>query len=432
MDTIFALSTVRGKAGVAVIRVSGPEAVSSAIAISGKLPPERRAVLRSLSNPQTGEVIDQGLVLYFPVGESYTGENTVEYQIHGSIATQDALLRVLADQPGCRMAMPGEFTQRALEADRLDLSQVEGLADLIDAETEAQRRQAMRVMRGDLGERVARWRGSLVRALALIEATIDFADEELPPALVEESDRLIRSVAEDIRGQLAGADAAERIRDGFEVAIVGAPNAGKSTLLNAIAGREAAITSSIAGTTRDVLEVRSDISGLPVTFLDTAGLRLAEDEIEAIGIERARERAIAADLRIFLVDLDGDTRFRDDLERAGDLTVRTKADIHGGGGDSISARTGQGLDVLLNRVRQELEVRAHGATSVIRVRQQVALKGALESFEAALSLIGDGLTSAELVADELIRGIRSLDALVGRVDVEDLLDEIFSSFCIGK
>ena len=424
MDTIYALASARGKAGVAVLRLSGPAAHVAVRALSGDLPAPRRASLRSLRSD--GVELDQALVLIFPEGESFTGEASAELHLHGSQAVVQAVMRALAVQPGLRLAEPGEFTRRALENGRLDLAQVEGLADLIDAETEAQRRQALRVLSGAIGRRADLWRSKLIRAAALIEATIDFADEDVPVDVRPEVLTLVDSVLDDLRREEAGASVAERIRDGFEVAIVGAPNAGKSTLLNALAGREAAITSEIAGTTRDVIEVRMDIDGLAVTLLDTAGLRETEDRIERIGIDRALERARAADLRVFLdsgEDVPGIAPTGDDIVIAG------KADLTGQG---VSGRTGQGLSELIDMIGHRLQTRSAGAGLVIRERHRLALVRAIGAMESARHEVEKGAERAELAAADLRVAIRALEALVGRVDVENLLDEIFASFCIGK
>ena len=300
MDTIFALASARGKAGVAVLRLSGPASWDAVLRLTPSLPAPRTAGLRRLV--ADGEYLDEALVLTFTEGASFTGEQAAELHLHGATATVAAVLRVLGDMPGLRQAGPGEFTRRALENGNLDLAQVEGLADLIEAETEAQRKQALRVLSGEIGARAQGWRKGLIRAAALLEATIDFADEDVPVDVTPEVRTLIADVMTTLRAELAGYGASERIRDGYEVAIVGRPNAGKSTLLNALAGREAAITSEFAGTTRDIIEVRMDLGGLPVTVLDTAGLREAEDAVEAIGVSRALDRAEKADLRVFLLD----------------------------------------------------------------------------------------------------------------------------------
>lgn len=424
MDTIYALASARGKAGVAVLRLSGPLAHATVARIAGPLPEPRRAALRRVV--WDGEELDQALVLTFAEGASFTGEQSAELHLHGSMAVVQAVLRVLGRIEGLRLAEPGEFTRRALENGCLDLAQVEGLADLIDAETEAQRRQALRVLSGAIGQRAEGWRARLVRAAALIEATIDFADEDVPVDVTPEVLELIDSVAADLRREAAGAHAAERIREGFEVAILGAPNAGKSTLLNALAGREAAITSEIAGTTRDVIEVRMDIGGLAVTLLDTAGLRDTDDRLERIGIERAMQRADAADLRVFLTS---DAPIQGIAPRGDDIVVRGKADL---GGEGVSGLTGQGIEALVTAIGDRLQTRVAGAATVTRERHRLALERSIGAMESARVEVERGADRAELAAAELRVAIRALESLVGRIDVENLLDEIFASFCIGK
>lgn len=304
MDTIFALSTAPGRAGVAIIRISGSDARKALGHLNASIPEPRVASLRPLRSIE-GVLLDEAVVLFYPKNQSFTGEQTVEIQCHGSPAVVTAILAELSHMPQLRPADPGEFTRRALGNGRLDLAQVEGLADLLEAETEAQRRQALRVFSGELGRLAEGWRSDLVRALALVEATIDFADEDVPVDVAPEVRQLLEKTEKSLERQISGIHAAERVRAGFEVAIVGATNVGKSTLLNALAGRDAAITSEFAGTTRDVIEVRMDLSGLPVTFLDTAGFRETDDAVESIGIERARQRAERADLRVFLVENGG-------------------------------------------------------------------------------------------------------------------------------
>ena len=427
MDTIFALASARGKAGVAVIRISGPLA-HDAVSEFCVLPPLRQAGLRRLV--WQGEVLDEALVLLFAAGASFTGEASAELQLHGSTAVVARVLQALAAIDGLRMAEAGEFTRRALENGRLDLTQVEGLADLIDAETEAQRKQALRVLSGALGRRVEAWRLDLVRAAALIEATIDFADEDVPVDVSPEVRALIDGLLAQLRGELDGARAAERIRDGFEVAIVGAPNAGKSTLLNALAGREAAITSEVAGTTRDVIEVRMDISGLSVTLLDTAGLRCSVDVVERIGVERALERARQADLRIFLQADPAEVLML--LPEVDDLVVLGKADVRDGAALAVSGKTGAGIDWLIAEIATRLSGRAASAGLLIRERQRIAMQVAVSGLESALQHMAQAQALPELVAADLRASTRALEAMVGRIDVENLLDEIFSSFCIGK
>lgn len=430
MDTIFAPATARGKAGVAILRLSGPLAHAAVAALAGDVPPRRRASLRRLRH--AGEILDDALVLTFSEGASFTGEQAAELHLHGSAATVAAVLRALAEQPGLRLAEPGEFTRRALENGMLDLAQVEGLADLIDAETEAQRRQALRVLSGAVGQRAEGWRRDLIRAAALLEATIDFADEDVPEDVTPEVLRLIDKLLQDLQRESRGAKVAERIREGFDVAIIGAPNVGKSTLLNALAGREAAITSEHAGTTRDVIEVRMDLGGLPVTLLDTAGLRVAADPIEGIGIARALERARDADLRLFLVDASGVPEALH--PEAGDLVFQGKADLSAPdlGLPRVSGLTGAGLDGLIEAVSDRLSARVLAAGTVTRERHRIAIDRAIGAMESARHEVRKRSSRTELAAEELRTAIRALDSLVGRVDVENLLDEIFASFCIGK
>ncbi|ETW12778.1 tRNA modification GTPase TrmE [Roseivivax marinus] len=425
MDTIFALASAPGKAGVAVIRLSGPEAHDAVATLCGRVPEARRASLLRLRDGD-GTVLDDGLVLTFDHGASFTGERAAELQVHGSMATVRAVLARLGDLPGLRQADPGEFTRRAMENGRLDLAQVEALADLIEAETETQRRQAQRMLDGALGARVELWRADLVRAAALLEAVIDFADEEVPEDVSVEVVALIDKVAAGLDAELAGFGAAERVRTGFEVAIVGAPNVGKSTLLNALAGRQAALTSEIAGTTRDVIEVRLDLGGLAVTVLDTAGLRETDDQVEAMGVSLARERAIGADLRIFLGEDAEGVPARD-----GDLSYRTKADLTGDPA-AISAVTGQGIDRVIDELRRALEDRAAGAGLVTRERHRLALVGGRSALSEASAVVAHGPDLYDVAAEELRVAIRRLESVVGRVDVEAILDDVFSNFCLGK
>lgn len=424
METIYALASARGKAGVAVLRLSGPLSHWAVCQLAGRIPDARRATLCRLV--WKGEELDQALVLTFAAGASFTGEDVAELHLHGSGAVVQAVLRALSEMDGLRLAEPGEFTRRALENGCLDLAQVEGLADLIDAETEAQRRQALRVLSGAIGARAEDWRKKLIRAAALIEATIDFVDEDVPVDVTPEVLDLMDAVQADLRRESGGARAAERIRSGFEVAIIGAPNAGKSTLLNALAGREAAITSEYAGTTRDVIEVRMDMGGLAVTLLDTAGLRETKDHVERIGIRRALDRAEAADLRVFLLS---ETPITGIAPQHEDIVVQGKGDLSGSG---VSGLTGQGLQDLIDAISDRLQRRVAGAATITRERHRLAIERAIGALESARSAVEKGPDRAEIAAAELRVAIRALEALVGRVDVENLLDEIFASFCIGK
>jgi tRNA modification GTPase len=373
--------------------------------------------------------LDQALVLYFPKKNSFTGEAVLELHLHGSTAVVNAVLRELSEMEGLRLADPGEFTRRALENGCLDLAQVEGLADLIDAETEAQRRQALRVLSGDLGDLAGKWRTDLIRAAALIEATIDFADEDVPVDVTPEVTALLSSVRTELDREIAGVETAERIRTGFEVAILGAPNAGKSTLLNALAGREAAITSEYAGTTRDVIEVRMELNGLPVTLLDTAGLRETDDHVEGIGIQRARERAEAADLRLFLRSEGEELDF---TPLPNDIIRAAKADTLDDPENAISGKTGYGVTELVSEITEKLSVQSGRSGVATRERHRIAMKRASENLDSGRAILALGPDHYDIGAEELRSAIRALDSIVGHVDVENLLDEIFSSFCIGK
>lgn len=428
MDTIFALATAQGRAGVSVIRISGQDAFEVACELCGDLPETRNASVRALRNLR-GELLDHALVISFEGPASFTGENTVEFQTHGSIAVIKSVLQSLGRDTIARLAEPGEFTRRALENNRLDLAQVEGLADLIDAETEAQRKQAIRVLSGALGDKVERWRVDLIRAASLLEATIDFADEDVPVDVTPEVSSLLIGVRRDVEEEIAGSFVAERIRSGFEVALVGAPNTGKSTLLNRLAGRDAAITSEIAGTTRDVLEVRMDLSGIPVTFLDTAGLRDSDDVVESIGIQRAIDRASKADLRIFLVDSDDDLPIEKAID---DLTVVPKVDLISTGRMGVSGKTGEGISELICRIENILSERACGVGLATHERHRSTMLTAKKSLIDAEGILKCGPDRYDMASEELRFAIRALEALVGRIDVENLLDEIFSSFCLGK
>lgn len=430
MDTIFAQATAPGKAGVSILRISGPDARIAAAAIGVRLDAIDRKLCTVTS--RGGELIDIAFALSFASGHSFTGEDVVELHLHGSPAIVSKVLQELS-MLGLRQAEAGEFTRRALQNGRIDLAQVEGLADLIEAETEEQRRQAVRVLDGAIGKLVDGWRDRLIRAAALLEASIDFADEDVPEDVLPEVEALLRSVHGELVKEAKGARVRERIRDGFEVGIVGPPNAGKSTLLNRLAGREAAITSEYAGTTRDVIEVRMDLSGLPVTFLDTAGIRESSDHVESIGIQRGLNRARQADLRIHLVDLGCEPML---VPVDGDIVVVAKADLlvsECPGLLAVSGATGEGVDELVTRITQTLTSRVQGAGAATRLRHAEAIGAGAELVGGVVVAIeNQGATQLDLLSEDLRTAIRALDTLVGRIDVETLLDEIFSSFCIGK
>lgn len=428
METIFARASAQGKAGVSLIRLSGPHAFACAERMVGFIPKPRVATLAELTD-EDKQIIDQAIVVCFNAPHSFTGEDVVEFHVHGSTAIVNKLLKNISKIEFTRIADPGEFTRRAMENGKMDLSQVEGLADLIDAETEAQRIQAERVLSGELGKRAERWRSWLIRASALLEATLDFADEDVPVDVTPEVRSLLSKTGHELDREAAGVTSAERLRQGFEVAILGAPNVGKSTLLNALAGREAAITSDIAGTTRDVIEVRMDLSGFPVTFLDTAGLRDTADAIEKIGIDRALARAELADI-IVLLSQDGTVPSGAAL-RTDDIVMKSKCDLDPGS-EGISGLTGAGIDELVSKITDVLAGRMMKDNAATRERHQIALLKSSNHLSTAIGILERGPDYYELVAEELRSAISALDSLIGRVDVEMVLDEIFSSFCLGK
>lgn len=419
MDTIFAEATPPGRGGVTVVRLSGPKARAALESLAGPVPAPRVSALRALREGE--DLIDRALVLWFEEGRSFTGEEVAELHLHGAPVIANRLAQALLNQ-GLRRAEAGEFTRRAFLNGRIDLAEAEGLADLLSAETEAQRKLAMRGTEGELARKAEALRAGLIRAGALIEASIDFADEEVPEEVPAEAFALIGAIRDDIRQMLASYPATERLRQGYEVAIIGPPNAGKSTLLNRIGQRDIALVSEIAGTTRDILELRADLRGLPVTFLDTAGLRESDDPVEAMGVARALKRAAEADLRIHL-SVDG---IATDAVKEDDIVLRSKADLGQGPGLAISARTGEGVAELLDMVYDRLRIRAADSGLVSHKRQAEALQ------RTWLALDVDRNDAPEFLAEALRQAIQGLAMMVGRVGAEDYLDEIFSSFCIGK
>ena len=426
MDTIVALATARGRAGVAVVRVSGPRAWEVCEKLTGRVPQPRRTALCKLSDRQ-GEPIDEALVLVFDAGGSFTGERVVEFQTHGSPAIIAALIREILRIEGVRAAEAGEFTRRAFEAGKLSLTEVEGLADLLEAETEAQRKLAQRIFDGTAARLLESWRDDLLQSVSMLEASIDFSDEDIPDDLSTHIRAPLIRVQTAIEQQIAGSAASERIREGFEVAIVGAVNAGKSTLLNALAGREAAITSERAGTTRDVIEVSMDIGGLPVTLIDTAGLRDTDDEVEKIGIARGQQRAEAADLRVYLKGSPDQivTPFSQK-----DIVILSKADLWQLPG--VSGKTGLGIGDLFAMIEERLASRVATSSVFSRERHFDKLRNADSHLKSALSGLAQGGTGWEIVSVDIRAAIRCLDGIIGRIDVEDVLGRIFASFCIGK
>jgi len=438
--TIFALASGGGRAALSVYRLSGPQAGPALRALTGRdLPEPRLATLQTLRDG-TGQPIDKGLILWFPGPASFTGEDVAELHLHGGRAVSQAIARALLDL-GLRPAEPGDFTRRAFEAGKLDLTQAEAIADLVEADTAAQRRQALAQLEGSLGQLYEAWRLELLRAQAHLEAAIDFAEEDLPPDLIVSSKAALADLADRIERHLADDGRGERVRDGLRAVLLGAPNAGKSSLLNLLAGRDAAIVSATAGTTRDIIEVALDLAGYPILLADTAGLREGAEEIEREGVRRARERAEAADIKMLVLDgqnwpqLDAESMLHLDGRC---LLLLNKADLVAGDiADkvldhpviAVSAKTGQGVDVLLDRLASAAEERmaGSGAPALTRARHRSALIDA----EAALRR-AQQQTLPELVAEDVRVAARAIGRITGRVDVEAMLDIIFREFCIGK
>ena len=431
-ETIFALSSGGLPAGVAVIRLSGPRAFECAEALVGKLPLVRRASLRTIRT-RNGLVMDTGLVLLFPGPNSFTGENCAELQVHGGRAVVSALLAELSTFPECRLAENGEFSRRAFENGRIDLLEAEGLADLLAAETEMQRRLAIEQSNGGLSELYAGWAKRLTRGRALIEAELDFSDEEDVPGSVSDQVWSDMSALQDaIATHLSGAAFGEIVRDGFRVAISGPPNSGKSSLLNALARRDIAIVTDIAGTTRDVLEVGLDINGYKVLLYDTAGIRETADVVEAEGVRRALLTIENADLVLALSEIGAAGTGLTSDDRS--LSIGTKADLHNenpGYDICISTISGTGLDRLRERISVELAKRADGLSMAVpaRRRHRLLLEETMKHINGALNSSGAGLESQ---AEHLRTASQSLGRITGHVDVEDLLGVIFSEFCVGK
>jgi tRNA modification GTPase len=441
-DTIFALATAPGRAAVAIVRVSGSLSRETVGALTGREPGRRGMRLCRLSHK--GELLDQALVLWFPGPASYTGEDVAELHLHGGVAVVEGVQRALLDL-GARPAEPGEFTRRAFMAGKLDLAQAEAVADLVDAESLAQRRQALGQLGGALSRRHAAWREALVDILALLEAHVDFPDEELPSDLAARALPRIRALLGEIGAALADARRGERVREGFSIAIVGAPNAGKSSLFNALVGRDAAIVTPEPGTTRDVIEARLQLAGYEVLIADTAGVRETDHSIEAEGVRRARLSAEAADLRLWAVDgsaSDGAWREAADLARPGDLVVLTKNDLPKGSDAQAVLESGADLlsisvesDEEIRVLRDWLEGRVVSANAgaefpaVTRERHRTLLSQAEQHLMRSAVALGEG---SELAAEDVRLAARALERVSGRVDPEEILGRVFAQFCIGK
>jgi tRNA modification GTPase len=430
-DTIFALSSAPGRAGVSVLRLSGPMSGEALKALtSRKLPTPRLASLRAIRDGQ-GEVIDKPLILWFPAPKSFTGEDCAEIHVHGSVAILEAVAGRLTEL-GLRQARPGEFTRRAVEHGKMDLTEAEGLADLIDARTEGQRVQALSNMGGALREMYEGWQSLILDGLAQIEGEIDFADEEdVPDALSHAAYPYLTTAYDSMADALSAAGRGRAVRDGLQVAIIGVPNAGKSTLLNALIGRDVAITSPQAGTTRDIVEAQTIIAGLPVTFSDTAGLRESEDAIEAEGVRRARARADDAHLVIHVVRgdqvpaLDADILFRNTEGESASSEPNTASTLVG------NALSGAGVYALLDLLEQLILVRYAGLenAALTRIRHVECISSALLAVDVARQKLG---SDPELASEDLRNALKNIEELAGRSDMEQVFDRIFSSFCIGK
>jgi tRNA modification GTPase len=421
-----------------VVRISGPRVRVGLETIVGKIPEPRRATRAIVRDPANNEVIDDGLVLWFPAPASETGEDVAELHLHGGRAILAATFQVLGRIEGFRPAEAGEFTRRALFNNKIDLTAVEGLGDLVAAETEAQRRQALAQFRGALSDKIEAWRARLIGAMSLVEAAIDFSDEgDVPGNLLAPAAEIARALVDEIKGAVADARRGERLRDGFVVAIAGAPNVGKSTLLNRLAERDVAIVSAIPGTTRDAIEVALDLNGVPVILVDTAGVRDTVDAVEAEGVRRARARAEEADLMLWLVEAGDRNPALPPSART--VVVRTKTDLLdsepqqgllANDSISISAKTGAGIDQLIGLLAREAATLAGAPAIVTRERQRHALLEAQQRLEGALAVAAPG--QEELFAEELRLAARSLGRVTGVVGVEDVLDAVFRNFCIGK
>ena len=445
-QTIFALSTGRPPSAIAIVRVSGPQAGAAVTSLAGKIPAPRMAA-RALLRDANQQPIDDAVVLWFPGPASATGEDVAEFHIHGGRAVLAALLATLSAVENIRAAEPGEFTRRAFENGKLDLTEAEALDDLIHADTDRQRRQALRQLKGLLGDRARDWRAQIIAASALIEAGIDFSDEgDVPQELIAPALASIEALLGEIQEVLAAQGKSERLRDGLVVAIAGPPNVGKSTLMNQLARREVAIVSPHAGTTRDIIEVQLDLDGYPVTVIDTAGIRETEDPVEQEGVRRARARADEADLVLWMIDAQHEMNRPEGAAPV--WTVRNKIDLEGGGvanpgqtagaspgpdgaGFKISASRGDGIQQLvagLIAFAQDFFGSGEGAL-VGRVRQRELLQQTAASLQRSITAAGGG---EELAAEDLRAAAYSLGRLLGRVDVEDILDVIFKEFCVGK
>ena len=432
--TIFALSTVPGISAIAIIRLSGPNSFKAAGVLCDYNQPliseMRRTHLRKIYSNE-GKLLDEALVVFFEANKSFTGEKMVELHLHGSQIVIRTVLDSLSNLPYLRAAEAGEFTKKALENNRLNIFEAEGLSDLLLAETEAQQQQALDIYSGLISERISTWKSLVIKMLSLVETAIDFSDE----VEIENITNLLSSDLQSIENFLVyerdGFKAAEAIRGGFEVAFVGGTNVGKSTLLNSLARRNVAITSGISGTTRDIIELRFNLNGLPVTFLDTAGLRLTKDSVEKMGVANSIERANNSDIRIFLVEDIEEIKSFGVLCKNSDIILRPKGDLPGKE-PSISGKTGKGVELMLKALSETLGYRAKEASSITTLRHLEKVNASLKSIELVKTQIETDCPEIEIIAEEFRSILRSFDGLLGLVDTEEVLGEIFANFCIGK
>ena len=442
--TIYALSSGSGTSGIATIRVSGKLAKKVVEQLTNSQIPEPRiATLKKINNINTNELIDEGIIIWFPGPNSYTGEDMVEFHVHGSLAVVQAIQNSISEIEGCRIADPGEFTKIAFQNNKINLLKAESIADLISSETEIQRRQAVKIMTGKSAERFNSWRDGLVKVLANVEAKIDFPDEDLPEDILKNIKTKVNEIKNEIKKTLNDQKVGERIREGFKIAIVGPPNAGKSSLLNYLSNKEAAIVSEIAGTTRDVIEVHLNINGLPVIISDTAGIRSSKDEIERKGIKLALQKAEDADLNIVIIEPKSGffTGFLKDLLTSKSILVINKSDLNENlfidefkkyKPIYISIKKEKNLNLLITEIKNKLKHQFHNSEDILitRERHRQNLEKCVEHLQTFEEK--NNLEEFDKASEDLRLAIRYLGRITGKVDVEEILDSIFNDFCIGK
>ena len=442
--TIYALSSGSGISGIATIRVSGKLAKKVVEQLTNSQIPEPRiATLKKINNINTNELIDEGIIIWFPGPNSYTGEDMVEFHVHGSLAVVQAIQNSISEIEGCRIADPGEFTKIAFQNNKINLLKAESIADLISSETEIQRRQAVKIMTGKSAERFNSWRDGLVKVLANVEAKIDFPDEDLPDDILKNIKIKVNVIKNEIKKTLNDQKVGERIREGFKIAIVGPPNAGKSSLLNYLSNKEAAIVSEIAGTTRDVIEVHLNINGLPVIISDTAGIRSSKDEIERKGIKLALQKAEDADLNIVIIEPKSGffTGFLKDLLTSKSILVINKSDLNENlfidefkkyKPIYISIKKEKNLNLLITEIKNKLKHQFHNSEDILitRERHRQNLEKCVEHLQTFEEK--NNLEEFDKASEDLRLAIRYLGRITGKVDVEEILDSIFNDFCIGK